>query len=215
MMDELPALEVKQLGLQDYETIWRQMQRFTEERDPHTPDQIWLLQHHPVYTQGQNGKPEHLLNPGQIPVIQVDRGGQITYHGPGQIIAYVLVDLRRLKIGVRDLVSAIENGTIAVLKEYNIHAHARKDAPGVYIDNHKKIASLGLRVRKGSSYHGLSFNIDMDLTPFKGINPCGLQEITMTQLADFVPNPDFAELNDKLGKHLQQQLTTNSSYFEA
>ncbi len=179
-----PKLVIKTLGRQPYEPVWRAMQKFTNERDKETPDEIWLLEHDPVYTQGQNGKPEHIYNPGEIPVIQVDRGGQITYHGPGQLIAYVLVDLRRLSIGVRNLVTAIEKATIALLGEHNVAASARADAPGVYIEE-KKIASLGLRVRRGCSYHGLSFNINMDLTPYKGINPCGLDNITMTQLVNF------------------------------
>lgn len=186
-----PDIIIKHLGRQPYEPVWRAMQEFTETRDANTPDEIWLLDHEPVYTQGQNGKPEHLLNPGNIPVVQVDRGGQITYHGPGQLIAYVLIDVRRRKMGVRPLVSAIENATINYLAAQGITAAARDDAPGVYIGN-SKIASLGLRIRRGCSFHGLSFNINMDLSPFRGINPCGLDNITMTQLAD-LNGPDSVE----------------------
>lgn len=142
-----------------------------------------FLEHNPVFTQGQNGKAEHILNAGDIPIIQIDRGGQVTYHGPGQLVAYLLIDLKRHQLGVRDFVSAIENAVIDTLKDYGIHAGARKEAPGVYIDN-AKIASLGLRIRRGCSYHGLAFNINMDLEPFNRINPCGLTNITMTQVAD-------------------------------
>lgn len=205
-----PQLTIKYLGRQPYEPVWRAMQKLTDERDKETPDQIWLLEHDPVYTQGQNGKAEHIYNPGAIPVIQVDRGGQITYHGPGQLVAYILIDLRRLKIGVRNLVTAIENATIAFLKQHDITAKARPDAPGVYVDD-KKIASLGLRVRRGCSYHGLSFNINMDLAPFKGINPCGLDNITMTQLVDYTATVQVDDMQDQWVQCFKSRLYSNST----
>jgi len=198
-------MNISYLGLQDYLSIWQQMKQFTDARSPDTEDEIWILQHHPVYTQGQNGKAEHLLNPGDIPVVQVDRGGQITYHGPGQLIAYVLFDMRRHKMTVRDLVSAIEQAVIDLLGDYNITAQARCDAPGVYVDA-RKIASLGLRIRRGCSYHGLSFNINMDLEPFSRINPCGLSDIRMAQLSDFTGPITPAAIEPKLAHSLRQHL---------
>jgi lipoyl(octanoyl) transferase len=157
------------------------MQEFTEQRDDATPDELWLLQHHPVYTLGLNGDVRHMIRTTDIPVMKTDRGGQITYHGPGQLIAYVLVDLRRKNLGVRGLVSALENAVIGLLEQYGIVAKARRDAPGVYVDG-RKIASLGLRVRKGCSYHGLSLNVSSDLSPFSAINPCGYAGLEVTSL---------------------------------
>ena len=179
------AVEVLRLGQRDYLEIWQAMQEFTDTRDDQTVDQIWLVEHNPVFTQGQAGKPEHILLPGNIPVVASDRGGQVTYHGPGQLVVYPLLKLRRLNLGVRDLVSLIENSVIATLQLFNVCASARKDAPGVYVNN-KKIASLGLRVRKGCSFHGVAINIDMNLEPFKRINPCGYAGMEMTQLKDCV-----------------------------
>lgn len=186
------ALHTRFLGVQPYEVVWQQMREFTDQRSGETRDELWLVQHPPVFTQGQAGKPEHLLAPGDIPVVQTDRGGQVTYHGPGQVVAYPLLDLRRLGIGVRDLVSVLENTVIEFLSRWEIAAIARPDAPGVYVQG-CKIASLGLRVRRGSSFHGLSLNVQMDLTPFLRINPCGYNGLRMTQLADWV-EPSRLEL---------------------
>lgn len=176
-------LQVRWLGQVDYETAWHAMQQFTDTRTPECADQLWLLEHPPVFTQGQAGKAEHLLLPGDIPVVQVDRGGQVTYHGPGQLVVYVLVDIRRLGKGVRDLVSLLENSLVELLAGYQVASTARPDAPGVYVDD-AKIASLGLRIRRGCSFHGLALNIDLDLEPFQRINPCGYQGLRMTRLAD-------------------------------
>jgi lipoyl(octanoyl) transferase len=181
-------LDVINLGRQDYQTCWQAMTEFTNQRTPDTPDQLWLVEHPPVFTQGQAGKAEHLLFPGEIPVVQTDRGGQVTYHGPGQLVAYPLLDLKRLKIGVRDLVTYIEETIIATLAHYQIESSAKPDAPGVYVDG-KKIASLGLRVRRGCSFHGLALNVDMDISPFSQINPCGYEGLAMTQIKDLIPNP--------------------------
>ena len=176
-------MQIHNLGLRPYQEIWDAMRAYTAARDATSEDQIWLVQHPPVYTQGQAGKPEHLLAPGDIPVIQIDRGGQITYHGPGQIVMYLLLDIRRAGIGIRALVSLIEESVIGFLQEQGIHAQSRADAPGVYVDG-KKIASLGLRVRGGCTYHGVALNVNMDLEPFSRINPCGLVGMQMTQLRD-------------------------------
>jgi len=176
-------MQIHNLGLRPYQEIWDAMRAYTAARDATSADQIWLVQHPPVYTQGQAGKPEHLLAPGDIPVIQIDRGGQITYHGPGQSVMYLLLDLRRVGIGIRALVSLIEESVIGYLQELGIRAQSRIDAPGVYVDG-KKIASLGLRVRGGCTYHGVALNVDMDLEPFSRINPCGLVGMQMTQLRD-------------------------------
>ncbi|MBB1461801.1 lipoyl(octanoyl) transferase LipB [Vibrio sp. SG41-7] len=175
-------LIVKKLGRQDYEPVWKAMHKFTDERTEEDVDQVWLVEHNPVFTQGQAGKAEHVLNAGDIPVIQSDRGGQVTYHGPGQLVAYFLINIRRKKFGVRDLVTHIENLVINTLKAYNINSTARPDAPGVYVDG-KKICSLGLRIRRGCSFHGLALNVDMDLSPFLRINPCGYQGMEMAQVS--------------------------------
>ena len=176
-------MHIENLGLRPYQEIWDAMRAYTAARDATSEDQIWLVQHPPVYTQGQAGKPEHLLAPGDIPVIQIDRGGQITYHGPGQTVMYLLLDIRRAGIGIRALVSLIEESVIGYLQELGIRAQSRIDAPGVYVDG-KKIASLGLRVSGGCTYHGVALNVDMDLEPFSRINPCGLVGMQMTQLRD-------------------------------
>ena len=170
--------------LQDYETIWQMMRDFVNVRDANTPDELWLLEHSPVFTQGQAGKPEHILNPHAIPVVQSDRVGQVTYHGPGQLVGYCLFDLKRRGIGIKSLVCQIEKALLAVLSELDIQGHLQDGAPGVYV-NQEKIASLGLRVRNGYTYHGFSLNVDMDLTPFGYINPCGFQGMKMCQLTDF------------------------------
>lgn len=196
----------RELGRVAYEPTWHAMQRFTDSRGPETPDEIWLLEHPPVFTQGQAGKAEHVLFPGDIPVVQVDRGGQVTYHGPGQLIAYLMLDVRRSKLGVRDLVTRIEQSLLALLASYGVAAYTKSDAPGVYVGE-AKIASLGLRIRNGRSFHGLALNTDMDLSPFQRINPCGYAGMAMTQLADLVDTPiEFSEvsarLRDQLVKHL-------------
>ena len=167
----------------DYVPVWESMRDFTAARSEQTPDEIWLLSHKSVFTQGQAGKAEHLLLPGEIPVVQIDRGGQVTYHGPGQLLAYIMVDVRRSAIGVRELVEQLELSVIDVLASYGVHAQSQRKAPGVYV-NGAKIAALGLRIRQGCSYHGLSFNIDMDLAPFARINPCGYAGLEVTQLRD-------------------------------
>ncbi|WGO99229.1 lipoyl(octanoyl) transferase LipB [Saccharophagus degradans] len=184
-MTDLPILHVKNLGKADYQPVWQAMKDFTDGRDAHTPDELWLVEHPPVFTQGQAGKAEHLLAPGAIPVVATDRGGQVTYHGPGQLVAYPLLDLRRLKIGVRELVTKIEQSVVALLAEYKIDSAPKADAPGVYV-NGDKIASLGLRVRKGCSFHGVAINVDVDLAPFNQINPCGYAGLNMTRLVDLV-----------------------------
>ena len=197
-------IHVRQLGLRDYEPVWRAMQEFTDRRDENSVDELWLVQHPPVFTQGQAGKAEHVLTPGDIPVIQVDRGGQVTYHGPGQIVAYPLVDIRRKGIGVREFVKCIEEAIIRVLDEYGVHGERREGAPGIYVKG-EKIASLGLRVRRGRSFHGLAFNIDMDLEPFQRINPCGYQGMQVTQLREFVPCV-FSEVENRLLESITGQL---------
>ncbi|HCR0300878.1 lipoyl(octanoyl) transferase LipB [Enterobacter hormaechei] len=176
---------VRHLGLQPYEPISQAMHEFTDMRDDTTPDEIWLVEHLPVFTQGQAGKAEHLLMTGDIPVIQSDRGGQVTYHGPGQQVMYVLLNLKRRKLGVRELVTLLEQTVVNTLAEYGIDAHPRADAPGVYVGE-MKICSLGLRIRKGCSFHGLALNINMDLTPFQRINPCGYAGMEMTQMRQWV-----------------------------
>ena len=178
-----PPVLVRRLGRQSYEPVWRAMQAFTDARGPDTPDELWVLEHDPVFTLGQAGKWEHVLLPGEIPVVPVDRGGQVTYHGPGQIVAYPLFDLRRLKIGVRELVTRIEQALIDTLATWNIIAVRRDGAPGVYVAD-AKVAALGLRVRRGCSFHGLAFNVAMDLEPFHRINPCGYQGLAVTQVLD-------------------------------
>lgn len=180
------VLEVHRLGLSDYDQTWRAMRRFTDERGADTADALWLVEHPPVFTLGQAGRPEHLLNPGDISVVQTDRGGQVTYHGPGQIVAYLLLDLRRAGIGVKRLVHLLEQAVIDVLAQSGIEAAARPDAPGVYVAG-AKIASIGLRVRRGCSYHGIALNVDVDLEPFQRINPCGYAGLQVTRLADLVP----------------------------
>lgn len=194
-------LVVKRLGRQDYLPVWQAMHDFTDRRDEETADQVWLVEHNPVFTQGQAGKAEHLLNTGDIPVVQSDRGGQVTYHGPGQLVAYFLINLRRKKLGVRDLVTAIESLVINTLKAYNIDSAAKPDAPGVYVDN-KKICSLGLRIRKGCSFHGLALNVNMDLSPFLRINPCGYQGMEMIQVSELGGPTDVHLVEQQLVKEL-------------
>lgn len=194
------------LGLQDYVSCWKSMQEKTNQRDETTPDEIWFLEHPPVFTQGQNGKAEHLLNPGNIPVIKIDRGGQITYHGPGQLVVYTLIDLKRKKMNIRELVTCLENSVIDLLNSFQIEAYAKCEAPGVYIQN-KKICSVGLRIRRGSSYHGLALNVDMDLAPFLRINPCGFANLEMTQLRDYEKNITVEAVSEKLKSFLIKNLS--------
>jgi lipoyl(octanoyl) transferase len=199
------SLGVRDLGQVAYEPVWHAMQRFTSERGRETADEVWLVQHPPVFTQGQAGKAEHLLLPGDIPVVQVDRGGQVTYHGPGQLVAYLMLDVRRLGFGVRELVTRIERSLIALLDSYGVTAAAKPDAPGVYVDG-AKIASLGLRIRNGFSFHGLALNVDMDLEPFRRINPCGYAGLAMTQLRDHAGPIEFAEVSARLRAQLVKHL---------
>ena len=184
-MDDLTPLpcRVRELGRQPYEPVWRAMQRFTDVRDESTTDELWVVEHDPVFTLGQAGKPEHVLAAGDIPVIHVDRGGQVTYHGPGQIVVYPLLDLKRRKVGVREYVHRIEQALIDTLGEWNIQAERRDGAPGVYVAD-AKVAALGIRVRRGCTFHGLAFNIGMDLEPFHRINPCGYQGLQITSMGD-------------------------------
>jgi len=188
---EMNTLGVRDLGLRGYQPVWEAMQKFTDTRDENSPDELWLLEHEAVFTQGQAGKAEHLLAPGDIPVIQVDRGGQVTYHGPGQLVAYPLLDIRRRQLSVRDLVDAIEQAIINTLAVFEIQAQRNPGAPGVYVGA-AKIASLGLRIRRGCSFHGLSLNVDMDTGPFSRINPCGFQGLAVTQMVDQVSAEDRA-----------------------
>ncbi len=187
------AVQIKRLGLQDYQKVWQQMQDFNQARGAETDDEIWLVEHPPVYTLGLNGKREHLLNISDIPVVETDRGGQVTYHGPGQLVVYLLLDIQRLDIGVRKVVTLLEQAMIITLSQYGISAQAKAEAPGVYVAD-KKIGSVGLRVKRGCCYHGLSFNNNMDLAPFKGINTCGYPALEVTQLADLNINISTAEL---------------------
>jgi lipoyl(octanoyl) transferase len=203
-------LLVRRLGLLEYEPVWRAMQTFTDLRDADTPDELWLVEHPPVFTQGQAGRAEHILTPGDIPVIQVDRGGQVTYHGPGQIVAYPLIDISRLKLGVRALVAGIEQAIIGVLKNYDVDAGLIAGAPGVYVDG-AKIASLGLRVRRGKSFHGLAFNINMELEPFQRINPCGYEGLKVTNLSAFA-EVSMAEVENRLIAGLCEVLGYNNRF---
>ena len=212
-----PVLErqcfiVRKMGLSDYQTTWQAMKDFTNARTAQTCDEIWLLQHPPVFTQGIAGKPEHLLCNTGIDLIKTDRGGQITYHGPGQIVAYLLLDIRRLKLGVRELVRNMENAVIDVLKDYHIKAVARIDAPGVYV-NHAKIAALGLKIKKNYCYHGIAFNVDMNLTPFSYINPCGYQGLQVTQTKDLGITDELEILSNKLANQLQEKLLKGISIY--
>lgn len=200
-------LLVRRLGTLDYSTVWEAMQTFTDTRTSDTPDEMWCLQHPAVFTQGQAGKAEHLLSTGDIPVLHVDRGGQVTYHGPGQLVAYLLINLKRRHLGVRALVTATEQAIIRVLALYGICAHARRDAPGVYVDGGAKIAQLGFRVRKGCSFHGLSLNVDMDLEPFSRINPCGYQGLVVTSIAqEMGANLSFDDVTRQLVEQLGGEL---------
>ena len=199
------AVEIRSLGRREYEPLWRSMQEFTNSRGDETPDEIWFTEHPPVFTLGLNASREHVLAPGDIPVIQIDRGGQVTYHGPGQLMVYPLVDLRRAGLGVRDLVTALEQSIIDLAAQFNIVAASRADAHGVYVQG-KKIASVGLRVRRNSSYHGLALNVDMDLEPFTRINPCGFDDLEVTDLAALGVTRDLSEVARDLEPQLLRHL---------
>lgn len=188
-------MKTRILGIQPYLDVWHEMKEFTSNRAEETPDELWLLQHFPVYTQGQAGKAEHILNPHAIPIVQSDRGGQVTYHGPGQLVAYVLMDMRRRNLGIKTLVCQLETILTQLLAHYEITATTRCGAPGVYVGD-KKIASIGLRVKQGCTYHGIALNVDMDLAPFSGINPCGFANMQMTQISHFYPHIDFTAVRD-------------------
>ena len=209
MIDIKDHLVVRDLGLSEYEPTLEKMINFSQQRDENTADEIWLLEHPPVYTLGKNGKAHHVLNPGDIPIVQIDRGGQVTYHGPGQLIAYLLIDVRRKGLGVRHIVTVMEKAIIHTLSELGIDAKARADAPGVYVDD-GKIAALGLRIKNGKSYHGLSFNIDMDLQPFHGINPCGYEGLRVIQLKDLDIIYTITEIKKSLVEYFKQALEYNS-----
>ena len=196
---------VKNLGLQPYSIIYNAMHQFTHQRDTDTQDEIWLVEHPAIFTQGKVGKAEHLLHQTNIPVIQTDRGGQITYHAPGQQIMYILIDLKRLKMGIRDTVSALENSVINTLNDYHISAVAKPDAPGVYV-NEQKICSLGLHIQHGCTLHGLALNVDMDLSPFNNINPCGYAGLKMTQVKAFLSDINPEEIRSKLVNYFIDQL---------
>lgn len=200
-----PKLVIKHLGRRDYEPVWREMQQFTDQREQNTLDELWLVEHPPVFTQGLAGKAEHVLAAGDIPVIQVDRGGQVTYHGPGQIVAYPMINLRRHGIGVKSLVHGIEQAIIDTVAHYGVQAARKDHAPGVYVDG-AKIASLGLRIRQACSFHGLAFNINMDLEPFQRINPCGFSGLEVIQLADLAPQVNIATVEQQLINALCQHL---------
>jgi len=212
-------MQVLNLGLQPYEPVWRAMQRYTDQRNANTADQLWLVEHHPVFTQGMNGLAEHILDAGDIPVIVTDRGGQVTYHGPGQLVVYFLLDIKRLGQGVRFIINTIEQSLIDLLASYQISAYGDPQAPGVYTAK-GKIASLGLRVRKGCSYHGLSLNVSMDLQPFQRINPCGYVGMAMTRLHDFGYDDSVSQVAQRWLEHLptalpiQRPMINRSNFLE-
>jgi len=195
------SLIVRSLGRREYEPLWRAMQRFTDQRDATTPDEIWFTEHPPIFTLGLNASREHLLAPGDIPVVQIDRGGQVTYHGPGQLMIYPLIDLKRARLGVRDLVTALEQSIVDLAASFEIEAAARADAPGVYVEG-RKLASVGLRVRRGASYHGMALNIDVDLAPFSRINPCGFSDLELTDLKRLGVHESMPDIADRVLQHM-------------
>ncbi|HEY6483250.1 MAG TPA: lipoyl(octanoyl) transferase LipB [Steroidobacteraceae bacterium] len=200
-----PPPVLRRLGLLEYEPTWRAMQRFTDERDAATPDEIWFLEHPPTFTLGMNADPAHVLAPGDIPVVRIDRGGQVTYHGPGQLVVYPLIDLKRAGLGVRDLVTALERAVIALAADFGIDARCERGAPGIYVGA-RKLGSIGIRVRRGASYHGLALNVNLDLTPFSRINPCGYQGLQMTQLGELGGCGSVAQAAQLLEPHLLRAL---------
>jgi len=203
--DWVPTIAVRELGRQDYIPLWREMQAFTDTRDESTADEIWFTEHPPVFTMGLNASQEHLLAPGDIPVVQIDRGGQVTFHGPGQLMIYPLIDLRRAGLGVRPLVTALEQSVVDFVAEYAVDAASRADAPGVYVAG-EKLASVGLRIRRGSSFHGMALNVDIDLEPFSRINPCGYEELQMTDLNRLGVDLQLENVSQKLLPHLLRHL---------
>lgn len=198
-------IRIRNRGLQDYVPLWREMQAFTDTRDETTPDEIWFTEHPPVFTMGLNASEEHLLTPGDIPVVQIDRGGQVTYHGPGQLMVYPLIDLKRADLGIRTLVTALEQSVVDLAADYDIEALARPDAPGVYVDD-KKLASVGLRIRRGASFHGMALNVDVELEPFTRINPCGYAELQMTDLQRLGIDLQLEGAAEKLLPHFLRHL---------
>lgn len=205
---------IRSLGRQDYEPLWRAMQRFTDSRDLTASDEIWFTEHPPVFTLGLNASREHVLAPGDIPVVQIDRGGQVTYHGPGQLMIYPLVDLKRAAIGVRDLVTALEQTAIRTASDYGIAAVSRADAPGVYVDG-RKLASIGLRVRRGASYHGMALNVDLDIEPFSRINPCGFSDLEITDLARLGSAEALLQVQARVQAHLLRELGFGGKIIQA
>ncbi|MDJ0904923.1 MAG: lipoyl(octanoyl) transferase LipB [Woeseiaceae bacterium] len=210
----MSQLVVRELGRQVYEPVWRAMQEFTNSRDESTLDELWFCEHESVFTLGLNTKPEHLLAPGDIPVIQIDRGGQVTYHGPGQLMIYPLIDLRRAGLGVRDLVTGLEQSVVDLCADYGIEAASRCDAPGVYVSD-VKLASVGLRIRRGASFHGMALNVDVDLEPFSRINPCGFKGLELTDLARLGADSDLADVRNKLLPHLLRHLKLDQAFSSA
>ncbi len=202
---------IRRLGAQAYEPVWRDMQRFTDERDERTRDEIWFVEHPPIFTLGMNARREHLLSPGDIPVLQIDRGGQVTYHGPGQLVVYPLIDIRRRRLGVRQLVIALERAVIDMAAELGIAATCRRDAPGVYVDG-AKLASVGLRIRRGASYHGMALNVGVDLEPFGRIEVCGYRDLAVTRLADICGINDVSAAADALTPHLLRLLSAQPAH---
>ena len=201
----MSQIVIRELGSQVYEPVWRAMQNFTDSRNESTHDEIWFAEHESVFTLGLNTAPEHLLDPGDIPVIQIDRGGQVTYHGPGQLMVYPLIDLRRAGLGVRDLVTALEQSVVDLAAEFGIDAASRGDSPGVYVGG-VKLASVGLRIRRGASFHGMALNVDVDLEPFSRINPCGFEDLELTDLARLGADRELATVRDKFLPHLLRHL---------
>ena len=197
------------LGREEYVPLWHAMQKFTDERDASTPDEIWFCEHPPVFTMGLNAAEEHLLAPGDIPVVQIDRGGQVTFHGPGQLMIYPLIDSRRAEIGVRELVTALEQSVVDLAAEFDVRAAAKPEAPGVYVGDHK-LASVGLRIRRGSSFHGMALNVDTDLDPFSRINPCGYKGLEMTDLKTLGVDLDLEQTADRLVPHILRHLGLSS-----
>ena len=206
----MSEIAIRNLGLQTYEPVWRAMQQFTDTRDATSRDEIWFCQHQPVFTLGLNTAAEHLLATGDIPVVQIDRGGQVTYHGPGQLMIYPLIDIRRAAIGVRDLVTALEQSVVDLAAEFDIAAASRSDAPGVYVEG-AKLASVGLRIRRGASFHGMALNVNVDLEPFSRINPCGFQNLEVTDLNRLGATSDLDVVRDRLLAHLLRHLQLDNS----
>ena len=205
-------MKTRYRGRQDYVPLWHEMQHFTDTRDENTPDEIWFCEHPPVFTLGLNAAKEHLLAPGDIPVVQIDRGGQVTFHGPGQLMIYPLIDIRRANIGVRRLVTALEQSVVDLAAEFDVDASARADAPGVYVEG-RKLASVGLRIRRGASFHGMALNVDIDLEPFSRINPCGYEELEMTDLHRLAIDLQLEETSEQILPHLLKHLGPEQDHF--